>query len=71
MLLVGSGSQQERGRPGLGGRTGGGQDGGRGGCRGSWIPGHGSDAGGQRLRGSWQVPVDRCGSVGSVSTGKG
>lgn len=70
MLLGGSGSQQERGRPGPGaqlvvGRMADGVDA-------EWVdPGSSSDTGFQRLSGSCGVPTARCGRAGSVSTEKG
>lgn len=72
VLLVGSGSLQEGGQPGPGtqlvvaGRM---ADEGQ--MQSRWVPGNSSDTGCQWLRGSWGVPMDRCGSDGSVNTGKG
>lgn len=71
MLLVGSGSQQERGRPGPGAQLVVGRMADEGWRQSGWIPGSGLDSGFQRLRGSCRAPMLRCGSAGSVSTEKG
>lgn len=71
VLLAGSGSQQERGRPGPRAQlvAGGVADEG---WMQRWVDSwQRSDTAFQRLRDSCGVPMDRCASAGSVSTEKG
>lgn len=70
MLLAGSGSQQEKGRPGPGAQLAAGGTVGEGRARSGWAPGSGSGTGLRRLRGSCGAPADGCGSANGASTGK-
>lgn len=71
MLLAGSGSQQEKERPGSGARLAAGGMAGEGRVQSGWAPGSGSDTGFRRLRGSCGAPADGCGRAKGASTGKG